>query len=515
MIKDYRPEPLTDFSVEENRKAFELALKKVRSELGNEYPLIINGEKIFTKEKIISYNPSKKDEVVGYVSKASQAQAEKAVQEAAKVFEEWKNWPADARARLLFKAAAIMRRRKHEMSATMVLEAGKSWPEADGDTAEAIDFIEYYGRQMIRLGGSMPVTPFEGETNDNYYISLGVGIVIPPWNFPLAILVGMTTAAAVAGNTVILKPASVTPVIGAKFMEIMEEAGMPNGVINFLPGSGGEVGDYLVDHPMTRFINFTGSKEIGLRIIERAAKVNPGQKWIKRVVAEMGGKDAVLVNNDADLEAASSAIVASAFGYQGQKCSAGSRAIIHRDVYDEVLALVVEKTKVLTKGNPEDGKVYFGPVVDKSAYENVKRYIEIGKKEARLMVGGTSDDSIGYFIEPTIFADTDPDAVISQEEIFGPILTIIKAEDIDDGFRIFNGTEFGLTGSLYAKDRAIIERGRRELHCGNLYFNRKSTGASVGVHPFGGFNMSGTDSKTGSEDYLLLFMQAKSISEAL
>lgn len=515
MIKQYIPEPLTDFSVEENRKAFELALKKVRSEIGKEYPLVINGEKITTEKKIISFNPSKKDEVVGYVSKANQELAEKAMQEAAIVFEEWKNWPADARARLLFKAAAIMRRKKHEFSATMVIEAGKSWPEADADTAEAIDFMEFYGRQMIRLGGSMSVTPLEGETNDNYYIPLGVGVVIPPWNFPLAILVGMTTAAVVAGNTVILKPASVTPVIGAKFVELMEEAGMPNGVVNFLPGSGGEVGDYLVDHPLTRFINFTGSKEIGLRITERASKINPGQKWIKRVVAEMGGKDAVLVNNDADLEAASTAIVASAFGYQGQKCSAGSRAIIHQDVYDEVLKRVVEKTNALTKGNPEDVKVYFGPVVDKSAFESVNRYIEIGKKEARLLTGGTSDDSVGYFIEPTVFADADPDAAISQEEIFGPVLTVIKAKDIDEGFKIFNGTEYGLTGSLYAKDRAIIERGRRELHCGNLYFNRKSTGAIVGAHPFGGFNMSGTDSKTGSEDYLLLFMQAKTISEAL
>lgn len=515
MIYEYRPEPLTDFSKEENRRAFEVALQKVKADLGKEYPLIINGEKIFTEKTIISYNPSKKDEVVGIVSKANKELAEKAMQDAAKVFEEWKNWPADARARLLFKAATIMRRRKHEMSATMVYEAGKSWVEGDADTAEAIDFLEYYGRQMIRLDGLNTVTPLEGETNDNIYIPLGIGIVIPPWNFPLAILAGMTSGAVVAGNTVILKPASVTPVIGAKFVEIMEEAGMPNGVINFLPGSGAEVGDYLVDHILTRFITFTGSKEVGLRITERAAKVHPGQKWIKRVVAEMGGKDAVLVNSDADIEAASTAVVASAFGYQGQKCSAGSRAIIHKDIYDKMVELVVEKTKALKKGNPEDSSVYLGPVVDKSAFENVNRYIEIGKKEGRLVHGGNSDESVGYYIEPTIFADVESKAVIGQEEIFGPVLTIIKAEDIDDGFRIFNDTEYGLTGSLYAKDRAIIERGRRELHAGNLYFNRKSTGAVVGAHPFGGFNMSGTDSKTGSDDYLLLFLQAKSISEAL
>lgn len=515
MIPEYRPEPLTDFSKEENKKAFEEALKKIKSQLGKEYPLIINGERITTEKKIISYNPANKEEVVGVVSKATQELADRAIKEAAEVFEEWKNWAPDARARVLFKAAAIMRRRKHEVSAIMVYEAGKSWVEADADTAEAIDFMEFYGRQMVRLGGSQNVTPLPGETNDNYYIPLGVGIIIPPWNFPSAILTGMTTGAVVAGNTVILKPASTTPVIGAKFVEIMEEAGIPKGVINYLPGSGSEVGDFLVEHPLTRFVSFTGSKEVGLRIMQNAAKIAPGQKWVKRVVAEMGGKDAVLVNNDADLEAASTAIVASAFGFQGQKCSAGSRAIIHKDVYDEVLEKVVEKTKALKMGNTEDGSVFLGPVVDKNAFANINRYIEIGKKEGRLMHGGNSDDSKGYFIEPTIIADLDSQAVIGQEEIFGPVLSVIKAEDTEDGFRIFNDTEYGLTGSLYAKDRAIIEKGRKELHVGNLYFNRKSTGAIVGAHPFGGFNMSGTDSKTGSEDYLLLFMQAKSISELL
>ncbi len=515
MIKEYLPEPLTDFSKEENKKAFEQALEKMKAELGSEYPLIINGEKITTEQKIISYNPAKKDEVVGVVSKASQELADRAIKEAANVFEEWKNWAPDARARLLFKAAAIMRRRKHEVSATMVLEAGKSWVEADADTAEAIDFMEYYGRQMIRLGGSGNVTPLEGETNDNIYIPLGVGVVIPPWNFPIAILTGMTTGAVVSGNTVILKPASATPVIGYRLMEIMEEAGMPNGVINFLPGSGSEVGDFLVEHPLTRFITFTGSMEVGLRINEKAAKLSPGQKWIKRVVAEMGGKDAILVNNDVDLDAASTAIVASAFGFQGQKCSAGSRAIIHQDVYDEMLELIVEKTKAIKKGNTVDPSIYLGPVIDKSAFKTITNYIEIGKKEARLMYGGNSDDSEGYYIDPTIFADVESQAVIGQEEIFGPVLSVIKAKDINDGFRIFNDTLYGLTGSLYAKDRAIIEKGRKELHVGNLYFNRKSTGAIVGAHPFGGFNMSGTDSKTGSEDYLLLFMQAKSMSESL
>ncbi|OEF99240.1 L-glutamate gamma-semialdehyde dehydrogenase [Vulcanibacillus modesticaldus] len=515
MIREYRPEPLTDFSKEENRRAFEEALILVKSELGKEYPLIINGERIFTEKKIISYNPANKDEVVGVVSKANQELAEKAIQEAAKKFEEWKKWPADARARLLFKAAAILRRRKHEFSAMMVYEAGKSWPEADADTAEAIDFMEFYGREMIRLGGSQPLTSLDGETNDLYWIPLGVGLVIPPWNFPLAILTGMTTAAVVSGNTVVLKPASATPVIAAKFMEVMEEAGMPDGVINYLPGSGGEVGDYLVEHPLTRFISFTGSKEVGLRINQKASVLSPGQKWIKRVVAEMGGKDAILVDKDADLEAAATGIVASAYGFQGQKCSACSRAIVHKDVYDKVLELVVEKTKAISMGSTDEHKNNFGPVIDKNAFESINRYIEIGKKEGRLVLGGSSDDSEGYFIEPTIIADVDPNAVIAQEEIFGPVLAMIKAEDLDDGIRIFNDTEYGLTGSLYAKSREAIEKCRQELHVGNLYFNRKSTGAIVGVHPFGGFNMSGTDSKAGGRDYLQLFMQLKSVSETL
>ncbi|MFX0561106.1 L-glutamate gamma-semialdehyde dehydrogenase [Tepidibacillus infernus] len=515
MIKEFTPEPLTDFSKEENRKAFEAALELVKSELGKEYPLIINGEKIFTEKKIVSYNPAKKDEVIGVVSKANQELAEKAIQEAAKKFEEWKRFPAEGRARLLFKAAAILRRRKHEFSATMVYEAGKSWAEADADTAEAIDFMEYYGREMVRLAGPQKVTPLDGETNDLVYIPLGVGIIIPPWNFPLAILVGMTTGAVVSGNTVILKPASATPVIAAKFAELLEEAGIPAGVVNYLPGSGGEVGDYLVEHPLTRFISFTGSREIGLRITEKAAKISPGQKWIKRVIAEMGGKDAILVDHDADLNDAANAIVASAYGFQGQKCSACSRAIVHKDVYDEVLNLVTEKAKALSIGDPVNVKNNFGPVIDKAAFDSINRYIEIGKKEGRLVLGGNSDDSVGYFIEPTIIADVDSKAVIGQEEIFGPVLAVIKAEDFEDGVRIFNDTEYGLTGSLFARSRETIEKGREELHCGNLYFNRKSTGAIVGAHPFGGFNMSGTDSKTGGQDYLLLFMQLKSISEKL
>ncbi len=515
MIIKYKPEPFTDFTNADNRAAFEEALALVKSQFDRVYPLIIGGEKIFTEQKITSYNPANKTEVVGVVSKADTALAERAMQVAVAKFAEWKEWPADARARLLFKAAAIMRRRKHEFSATMVYEAGKNWAEADGDTAEAIDFMEYYAREMIRLSGSQEVTPYKGETNDLYYIPMGVGVVISPWNFPNAIMVGMTTAAVVTGNTVVLKPASATPVIAAKFMEVLEEAGMPAGVVNFVPGSGSEVGDYLVEHPLTRFISFTGSKEVGLGITAKAAVVKPGQKWIKRVVTELGGKDAILVDHDADLDAAATGIVASAFGFQGQKCSACSRAIIHQDIYDELLEKIVAKAKLLKQGSPEVLENIAGPVADAGAFKKITDYIEIGKKEGRLILGGGSDDSKGYYIEPTIFADIDRNARIAQEEIFGPVLALIKAKDLDDGIEIFNDTEYGLTGALYARSRETIERGRRELHCGNLYFNRKCTGAIVGVHPFGGFNLSGTDSKAGGSDYLQLFLQLKVMSESL
>ncbi len=515
MITEFRNEPFTDFSNEENRASFAASLAKVEAELGKEYDLVIGGEKIKTEQKITSFNPSNKKEVVGVTSKANQELAEKAMQAAAATFETWKKVPGEKRARYLFKAAAIMRRRKHEFSAWLVMESGKSWAEADADTAEAIDFMEFYGREMIRYSEPQPLTPLAGENNELFYIPLGVGVVIPPWNFPLAIMAGMTTAAVVTGNTVVLKPASITPVIAAKFMELLEEVGLPAGVVNFVPGSGGEVGDYLVDHPLTRFISFTGSQEVGLRINERAAKTNKGQKWIKRVVAEMGGKDAIVVDKDADLDAAAAAIVASAFGFQGQKCSACSRAIVLEEVYDEVLDKVVERTKALTQGDARDVQYYMGPVADESAFNKIMEYIEIGKKEGRLMTGGEGDSSNGYYIQPTVFADLDPDARIMQEEIFGPVVAFTKAKDFDHALEIANNTMYGLTGAVFTRNRKHLEMAREVFHVGNLYFNRKCTGALVGVHPFGGFNMSGTDSKAGGRDYLGLFLQAKITSELL
>ncbi|NWQ43729.1 L-glutamate gamma-semialdehyde dehydrogenase [Bacillus sp. EB106-08-02-XG196] len=514
-MKPYTHEPFTNFADETNKQAFQQALSYVQSQLGKEYPVVIGGESITTDKKIQSINPANKEEVIGSVSMADQELAEKAMQTALAAFESWKKWKPEHRANILFRAAAMLRRRKHEFSAYLVKEAGKPWKEADADTAEAIDFIEYYGRQMLRVKEGFPVQSRDGEYNQYHYIPLGVGIIISPFNFPLAIMAGTTVAAIVSGNTVLLKPANSTPIVAAKFVELMHEAGLPNGVLNFVPGSGAQIGDYLVDHPKTRFVSFTGSREVGCRINERAAKVNPGQIWIKRVIAEMGGKDTVVVDKEADLELAAASIVYSAFGFSGQKCSAGSRAVVHQDVYDEVLEKAVALTKTLTLGNPEDLSNYMGPVIDEKSFKKIMNYIEVGKQEGKLMTGGEGDDSKGYYIQPTIVADLDENSRIMQEEIFGPVVGFSKARDFDHMMKIANNTDYGLTGALISNNREHIERAREEFHVGNLYFNRTCTGAIVGYQPFGGFNMSGTDSKAGGPDYLLLHMQAKTTSETL
>jgi 1-pyrroline-5-carboxylate dehydrogenase len=509
----FRNEAFTDFKDDNNNQAFEAALKKVKAELGQPYSILIGDERITTERQAKSINPARTGQVIGVVSQADTDLAEKAIQTAARTFETWKYTDPNERARYLYRAAAIMRRRKHEFSAWLTFEAGKTRAEADADTAEAIDFMEFYAREMQRLSAPQPLTAIEEEENELYYIPLGVGIVIPPWNFPLAIMAGMTTAAIVSGNTVVLKPASPTPVIAAKFVELLREAGVPAGVVNYLPGPGGEVGDYLVDHRLTRFISFTGSRDVGLRINERAAKTAPGQKWIKRVIAEMGGKDSIIVDCDADLEVAADAITASAFGFSGQKCSACSRAIIHEQVYDAVLTKVIERAQKLVMGDPAERAAHVGPVIDEKAYRKIMEYVEIGKTEGRLVHGGKTGNPEGYFIEPTIFADVDANARIAQEEIFGPIVAFMKAKSFDEALEIANNTDYGLTGAVISNNRAHLERARREFHVGNLYFNRKCTGALVGTHPFGGFNMSGTDSKAGGRDYLLLFTQAKMVSE--
>lgn len=516
MLPEFTNEPFTDFSKPENAQKMEDALAKVRGELGQTYPLIIGGKEYRDGPFSESISPFDSKLVVARFPKATVEQANAAVEAADKAFKTWSKVDPEARARYLFNAAAVMRRKKFELCAWLVYEVSKSWAEADGDIAELIDFADYYGRQMLRLAGPQDVVPYPGEQNELRYIPLGVGVVIPPWNFPAAIMGGMTAAAIVTGNTVVLKPASTSPAIAAQFCKIlMEDCGLPPGVVNFLPGPGGAMGDALVDHPKTRFIAFTGSKEIGIRINERAAKVHPGQIWLKRTILEMGGKDSIVVDETADLDAAAEAITASAFGFQGQKCSACSRAIVVKEVYNDVLEKVTERVKKIKVGDPTDRSTYMGAVIDAKAFKKISEYIATGKKEGKLVAGGNVDDSKGYFIDPTIFADIKPDDRLSQEEIFGPVLAFIKAKDYDHALEIANNTEYGLTGAVFSRQRDRLERAREEFHVGNLYFNRKCTGALVGVQPFGGFNMSGTDSKAGGPDYLLLFTQAKSITDRL
>jgi 1-pyrroline-5-carboxylate dehydrogenase len=510
MPTEFRNEPLTDFTKEENAVAMRSAIEKVKRELGREYPLVIGGERIETENKFDSINPANRTQVVARFQKATKELASRAVETAYDTFKTWSTTPAEERADLLFRVAGLMRQRKHELSAWMIYEVSKPWPEADGDTAEAIDFCEFYAHEMLRYAASQPLTKVEGENNALHYIPLGVGVVIPPWNFPLAIMAGMTVAAAVTGNTVVLKPSSDAPTIAYKFFELLEEAGLPPGVVNFMTGSGAEVGDVIVDHPKTRFVAFTGSKEIGLRINERAAKVQDGQIWIKRVVAEMGGKDAIIVADDANLDDAALGIVQAAFGFQGEKCSACSRAIIDAKVYEPMLEKIAVRAAKIKVGDPTDPATTMSAVINDKAFKTINDYIEKGKAEGgRVLTGGGSDGEQGYFIEPTVIADVKPGATIEQEEIFGPVLAVIKAGNYDAALRIANDTQFGLTGAVYSADEEKLERARREFHVGNLYLNRKCTGALVGVHPFGGFNMSGTDSKAGGRDYLLLFMQAK------
>lgn len=514
MRPEFKNEPFTDFSRPENRSAFESALKKVRAELGREYPLVIGGERLTVPGKITSTNPSHKAEVLGTFQAATADLAEKAIETAAQAFTKWAGVEPERRADYLFRAADIIRARKHEFSAVMVLEVGKSWAEADGDTAEAIDFLEFYGREMIRYAGDQPLTRVPGEDNQLVYIPLGVGAVIPPWNFPLAIMVGMTSAAFVTGNTVVLKPSSDSLLTAWKFFEVLEELGLPPGVVNFLSGSGGVVGNTLVGHPKTRFVAFTGSKETGLGINTLASKTAPGQIWIKRVVAEMGGKDSIIVDSEADLEAAVAGVRAAAFGFQGQKCSACSRAIVDEKLYDEFVDRLAGQVREITVGDPADPDTFMGPVINAGAWKSIMSYIDIGRKEGRVVAGGEGTDKEGFFIQPTVIADIAPEAKISQEEIFGPVLAVIKAKNFDDALAIANNTEFGLTGAVFSRNPEKLERASREFHVGNLYLNRKCTGALVGVHPFGGFNMSGTDSKAGGRDYLLLFLQAKVVSRA-
>jgi 1-pyrroline-5-carboxylate dehydrogenase len=512
-IPEFRNEPYTDFSVPANRQAMEAALKMVRARFGKEYELRIGGERVIAAERLVSVNPSNTKEVVGVHWKATAEMATRAVEEAHRYFSEWGRTPAEERVRMLLRVASLLRDRKYEFNAWLVYEAGKTWPEAEAETAEAIDFCEYYAREMLRLAGSQTVVQLPGEKDELRYLPLGVGIIIPPWNFALAILAGMTVAALVTGNTVIVKPSSETPTVAAKFAEVLSQAGFPERSFCLLAGSGGVIGDTLVQHPKTRFVAFTGSREVGLRVNELAARPQPGQIWIKRVIAEMGGKDAIIVDADCDLDKAVDGVLVSAFGYQGQKCSACSRAIVHEKVYDEFLDKLKEKVEAVKVGPADDPGNFMGPVISGAAQKSILNYLDTGRNEGRVIAEGGPAGEEGYVLRPAVIADVDAKSRIFQEEIFGPVLAVAKAKDFDHALDLANDSQYGLTGAVYSNDRERLEKAREQFFVGNLYFNRKCTGAMVGAHPFGGFNMSGTDSKAGGPDYLLLFLQAKSVAE--
>ena len=511
----YKNEVYLDWADEKNVGTMNLALKEVEAQLGKSYPLVIAGKPVETDGEISSVNPAKPSQVVGRVGRATEREADMALESATQAFASWSRTSPEARARILLRAAAIMRRRKFELLAWEAFEGGKPWAEADAQVAEAIDFLEYYAREMLRLKDGVEIYAIPGEESRYSYQPMGVGVVIAPWNFPTAILTGMSAAAIVTGNTVVMKPSEFTSVIGAVVAEIFQEAGLPDGVLNFLPGYGSEIGDYLVTDARTRFISFTGSMRTGLRINELAARQAEGQRWIKRVIAEMGGKDAMVIDDSADLDAAAADIVKSAYGYSGQKCSAASRAILHSDVYDEVLSKVIERAKGLRIGIPaEDGAdVNVGPVISEPQFEKVAGYIDVGKGEGDRVLGDDpGNPENGYFVTPTIF-EADAKARVSQEEIFGPVLSVIRASDFDDAMKIANDNPYGLTGGVYSKNRDHLEKARREFEAGNVYFNRSITGALVGVQPFGGFGLSGTDSKAGGPDYLPLHMLARTVVE--
>jgi 1-pyrroline-5-carboxylate dehydrogenase len=513
----FKNEPSVDFSNPDNTRRMRNALEKVRNELGREYDLVIGGRRIKTEEKTKSLNPAKPSEVVGVFSTAGAAEVEPAMQAALKAFQTWKYTSVEERTNLLFRVSHLLRERKFELMAWMVFEVGKNWPEADGDIAELIDFCDFYALEALRLSKAETPVQLPGERDWLRYIPLGVGAVIPPWNFPAAIMGGMTLASIVCGNTVVLKPSGDSPTIAAKFFEILEEAGMPEGVVNFCPGYGVEFGNAVVEHPKTRYIAFTGSKEVGLHINQRAAAQQPGQVWIKRTILEMGGKDSIIVDADADFDAAVEGVASSAFGFSGQKCSACSRAIVDERIYDRFVQRLKERVEKISVGDPVLNP-NMGPVINEKSMKTTLGYIAKAIAEGgRVITGGerATEAGEGYFVQPTVIADVDPMATISQQEIFGPVLAVIKSSNFEHALEIANNTEFGLTGAVYTTSDDKIQAAKRQFHVGNLYINRKCTGAMVGAHPFGGFNMSGTDSKAGGPDYLLLFTQGQSIGEKI
>ncbi len=512
MLKPYRPEPYSDFTEAAAASAFQSAVATVESRLGGAAPLLIGGERIETRTTISSVDPSMPERTIGVASSASAEHVDAALDAAWAAYGPWSRRTPAERAGLIHRVGDLIAERTYEFAAWQVFEAGKNWAEAEADVAEAIDFCRYYAHQALAMAEPLPVVEFPGETNESWLQPIGAGVVIPPWNFPLAILVGMTVGPVAAGNTVVLKPASNTPMIGWGFIEVLLEAGLPDGVVNYLPGSGAAIGDALVDHPRTRFVNFTGSKEVGLRIAQRSAVVQDGQMWLKRAYMEMGGKDALIVDDTCDLDAAATDVVRSAFGFQGQKCSACSRLIVFESVHDALLDRVVTRASALSVGPPSDNHPV-GPVISAAQHRSILDEIESGRDEATLVMGGRPiDRDGGYYLEPTIFDGVAPDARLAQHEIFGPVLSVISVSDFDEALAVANGTEFGLTGGVYSNDEHRLERAMREFHVGNLYLNRKITGALVGVQPFGGFNMSGSNAKAGGPDYLRLFMEMKTVA---
>ena len=513
-LAPFKNHPFTDFTTPESRRAMLEAIDVVRAQLGKKYDLVIAGSPVQTTTTFTSVNPARPAEIVGIHFAAGAEEAHAAVEAAQIAFASWRKIPVEDRAALLVRAASLLRERYYIFCAWLTLEVGKNWAEADADVGECVDFLEFYAREALRLNASTTPIQYPGERNQLRYIPLGVGAVIPPWNFPLAIMAGMTAASIVTGNTVVLKPSPDAPTIAARFLSLLVEAGLPDGVVNLIQG-GPEPGQAVVEHPKVRFIAFTGSKKVGLQIHERAAKTQPGQHFLKRTILELGGKDCIIVDADADLTSAVDGVVASAFGFNGQKCSACSRVIVDASIYDAFVDGIREKVVSLKTGDPAEN-VYTGPVINPAAKQRLLDYIEIGKSEGRLLVGGEAiDKEGGYYIAPTIFTEVTPTARIAQEEIFGPFLAVIKSNGFEEALAIANDTEYGLTGAIYTSSREKLNRAREDFHVGNLYFNRKCTGAMVGAHPFGGFNMSGTDSKAGGPDYLTLFTQGKSIAEKL
>src|SRR5213592_3590021 len=509
----YRNSPLVNFVYKDSQDKMCSALREERNRFGEKYPLVIGGEKVWTDQLTPSVNPSAPDEIVGYGSEAGIPEAERAVKAAREAFGKWSRTSVEERARLLERAADIMERRRYELSAVEVFEVGKPWKEADADIREAIDFCRFYADQIRRLGRPKLTQRVPGEESYHHYWPRGVAFVIAPWNFPIAILCGMASAGVVTGNTVIMKPSEQSIVCGVMLMQVFHEAGVPPGVLNFLSGHGSVIGAHLVDHKDVDLIAFTGSREVGLKIWESAGITRPGQRELKRVICEMGGKNAMIVDSDADVGEAVGYSIYSAFGYQGQKCSALSRLILLEENYDRVMERLIPAAASLRIGNPEEPGIMVGPVIDEAAYRRILDYIELGKSEATLAYQAKELPPQGYFIPPSIFTDVKPNMRIAREEIFGPVLSVLKVRDLDEALDVANGSDYALTGGFFSRSPANIERVKAQLEAGNVYINRSCTGAIVGRHPFGGFKMSGSGTKAGGEDYLLHFLVPRVVTE--